>query len=236
MYYFRHSAERGRANFGWLDSKHSFSFGNYYDANHMGISALLVLNDDIVIGGAGFDTHGHRDMEIISYVLQGAIEHKDSMGKHYVVPAGDIQRMSAGTGITHSEFNYSKTDDLRFLQIWIQPNKKGIAPSYEQKKVVQNGPLTPLVTPDGRDGSLSMQQDASLYRVQLNAGENLSVETHNRPGYLHVISGTAEVNNYALQAGDALGTVKEQLKINAITDLIALWFDLPATQKSAHEH
>lgn len=227
MFYFRHSDERGRANFGWLNSKHSFSFGNYYDANHMGVSALRVINDDTVIGGAGFDTHGHRDMEIISYVLEGSIEHKDSMGKQYVVPAGDIQRMSAGTGVTHSEFNHSKTDDLRFLQIWIQPNKMGIKPSYEQKKVVQNGPLTPLVTPDGRDGSLSMQQDASIYRLQLKAGEEIDLDTQKRPGYLHVISGKADVNNNALNPGDALGAVQEQLNVSAMTDLTALWFDLP---------
>jgi len=227
MFYFRHSDERGRANFGWLNSKHSFSFGNYYDPNHMGVSALRVINDDVVIGGAGFDTHGHRDMEIISYVLEGSIEHKDSMGKQYVVPAGDIQRMSAGTGVTHSEFNHSKTDDLRFLQIWIQPNKMGIKPSYDQKKVVQKGPLTPLVTPDGRDGSLSIQQDASIYRLQLKAGEEIDLDTQKRPGYLHVISGKADVNNNALNAGDALGAIEEQLNVSAMTDLTALWFDLP---------
>ena len=232
MFYFRHSDERGRANFGWLNSKHSFSFGNYYDPNHMGVSALRVINDDVVIGGAGFDTHGHRDMEIISYVLEGSIEHKDSMGKQYVVPAGDIQRMSAGTGVTHSEFNHSKTDDLRFLQIWIQPNKMGIKPSYAQKKVVQNGPLTPLVTPDGRDGSLSMQQDASIYRLQLKAGEEIDLDTQKRPGYLHVISGKADVNNNALNAGDALGAIEEQLNVSALTDLTALWFDLPPVNNS----
>jgi len=232
MFYFRHSDERGRANFGWLNSKHSFSFGNYYDPNHMGVSALRVINDDVVIGGAGFDTHGHRDMEIISYVLEGSIEHKDSMGKQYVVPAGDIQRMSAGTGVTHSEFNHSKTDDLRFLQIWIQPNKMGIKPSYDQKKVVQKGPLTPLVTPDGRDGSLSIQQDASIYRLQLKAGEEIDLDTQKRPGYLHVISGKADVNNNALNAGDALGAIEEQLNVSALTDLTALWFDLPPVNNS----
>ena len=232
MFYFRHSDERGRANFGWLNSKHSFSFGHYYDANHMGVSALRVINDDTVMGGAGFDTHGHRDMEIISYVLEGAIEHKDSMGKQYIVPAGDIQRMSAGTGVTHSEFNHSKTDDLRFLQIWIQPNKMGIKPSYDQKKVVQKGPLTPLVTPDGRDGSLSIQQDASIYRLQLKAGEEIDLDTQKRPGYLHVISGKADVNNNALNAGDALGAIEEQLNVSALTDLTALWFDLPPVNNS----
>tara|TARA_R110002167_G_scaffold71421_3_gene201545 strand:- start:283 stop:981 length:699 start_codon:yes stop_codon:yes gene_type:complete len=227
MYYFRYGNERGRANFGWLDSKHSFSFGHYYDPKHMGLSALRVINDDTVTPGAGFETHGHRDMEIISYVLEGSIEHKDSMGKQYVVPAGDVQRMSAGTGVTHSEFNHSKSETLRFLQIWVQPNKKGISPSYEQKTIVQKGPLTPLVTPDGRDDTLSMQQDASLYRLQLEAGEKLQLDTLQRPGYLHIISGAADVNNNALKSGDALGASQEKLNISAINNLTALWFDLP---------
>jgi hypothetical protein len=193
----------------------------------MGLSALRVINDDTVRPGAGFDTHGHRDMEIISYVLEGSIEHKDSMGKQHILPAGDIQHMSAGTGITHSEFNHSKSEPLRFLQIWVQPNKKGITPSYEQKTIVQQGPLTPLVTPDGRDGSLSMQQDASLYRLQLKAGEELRLDTQQRPGYLHIISGVADVNNNALKAGDALGASQENLNLSAMADLTALWFDLP---------
>lgn len=227
MYYLRLGKERGGASYGWLNSKHSFSFGHYYDPKHMGFSVLRVINDDTVKAGAGFDTHGHRDMEIISYVLEGAIEHKDSMGQQYVVPAGDIQRMSAGTGVTHSEFNHSKSDPLHFLQIWIQPNKKGIAPSYEQKTVVQKGPLTALVTPDGREGSLSMQQDASIYRLKLKAGEQLQLDTQQRPGYLHVIGGAADVSGHALQAGDALGASKESLSISAQTDLTALWFDLP---------
>jgi len=227
MYYLRKANERGGAHFGWLDSKHSFSFGHYYDPKHMGFSVLRVINDDTVKPGAGFDTHGHRDMEIISYVLEGSIEHKDSMGKHFVVPAGDIQRMSAGTGITHSEFNHSKTKSLHFLQIWIQPNKNGIKPSYEQKAVVQQGPLTPLVTPNGREGSLSMQQYASIYRLHLQAGEQHSFDASKRPGYLHVITGTAVLNGHDLQAGDALGALKEQLSVTAQTELKALWFDLP---------
>ncbi|UZE97692.1 pirin family protein [Alkalimarinus alittae] len=231
MYYFRYGNERGRANFGWLDSKHSFSFGRYYDPKHMGFSALRVINDDTVKPGAGFDTHGHRDMEIISYVLSGSIEHKDSMGKQYVVPAGDIQRMSAGTGVTHSEFNHSKNDSLRFLQIWIQPNKKGTTPSYEQKTVEQKGSLTPLVTPNGRDGSLSMQQDASLYRVQLKAGETLQLDAQKRPGYLHVIEGSVDINGNILKTDDALGVTAECLNLSALTDLTALWFDLPVLEE-----
>lgn len=230
MYYVRYGAERGEANFGWLHSKHSFSFGNYYDPQHMGFSALRVINDDIVKGAAGFDAHGHRDMEIISYILEGAIEHKDSMGEHYVVPAGDIQRMSAGTGVTHSEFNHSQSDPLRFLQIWIQPRQKGVSPSYEQQTVTQNGPLTPLVTPDGREGSLSMRQDASLYRLQLKAGDEFQLSTQQRPGYLHVIEGESQVNGYSLRGGDALGAIQQDLSISSAQGLTALWFDLPTLQ------
>lgn len=230
MCYFRSAQERGRANFGWLDSKHSFSFGHYYEPKHMGVSALRVINDDTVKPGAGFDTHGHRDMEIISYILEGAIEHKDSMGNRFVVPAGEVQRMSAGTGITHSEFNHSDTDTLRFLQIWIQPNRTGTQPSYEQKKVEQHGQLTPLVTPNGRDGSLSMQQDASLYRLQLAAGESTTLTTQQRPGYLHVIEGGVSINNTHLTAGDAVGAFRKSIQLKADNQgVVALWFDLPGT-------
>lgn len=230
MYYFRYGNERGKANFGWLNSRHSFSFGSYHDPEHMGFSALRVINDDTVQGGAGFDTHGHRDMEIISYVLKGSIEHKDSMGQQYIVPAGDIQRMSAGTGVTHSEFNHSKSEPLHFLQIWIIPNQRGTAPSYEQKTVAQDGLLTPLVTPDGREGSLSMQQDASLYRLQLETGDDIELSTQQRPGYLHIIEGELTVNGNTLKAGDALGASREDLSINAKSGLTALWFDLPDLQ------
>ena len=147
MNYIRKSDSRGKVNFGWLNSKHSFSFGSYYDPQHMGWSVLRVINDDQVSAAAGFDTHGHRDMEIISYVLEGAIEHKDSMGNQFVLPAGEVQRMSAGSGITHSEYNHSKTDSLRFLQIWIQPKQLGILPSYQQAKIPQDLAMTALVTP-----------------------------------------------------------------------------------------
>jgi hypothetical protein len=230
MLYFRPGNARGRANFGWLNSQHSFSFGHYYDPKHMGFSALRVINDDSVAPGAGFDTHGHRDMEIISYVLEGAIEHKDSMGHSYIVPAGDVQRMSAGTGVTHSEFNHSKQHNLRFLQIWIQPNKLGITPGYQQQKIEQRGKLTPLVTPDGSDGSLSIQQDVSLYRVALNRGESLQLDTLQRPGYFHLIEGSVNINDHQLMAGDALGAFEEPLQLNAQEPLIALWFDLPITE------
>lgn len=228
MIYQRPAKERGRASFGWLDSKHSFSFGSYYDPQHMGISVLRVINDDTVAPGAGFATHGHQDMEIISYVLEGAIEHKDSMGNQFVVPAGDVQRMSAGTGITHSEFNHSGSEPLKFLQIWIVPAQKGIAPGYEQKAIAQDGELTPLVTPDGRDGSLTLHQDASLYRLQLDPGSTRELSAGKRTGYLHVISGDATLGEAALTAGDGIGVQDDSLKIAAGQQgLTALWFDLP---------
>ena len=229
MYYLRPAQERGRANFGWLDSKHTFSFGHYYDPKHMGFSVLRVINDDTVRAGAGFDTHGHRDMEIISYILEGAIEHRDSMGNKFVVPAGEVQRMSAGTGVTHSEYNHSKTENLKFLQIWIQPNKRGVEPSYQQKKIEQTEQLTPLVTPNGHDNSLTIQQDASIYRLQLNAGESFILETESKPGYLHIIDGGLTINDsQQLNNGDGLGAFQETLEIRSGNDgVTALWFDLP---------
>ena len=234
MDYIRKANERGKANFGWLDSRHSFSFGNYYDPKHMGHSVLRVINDDTVKGGAGFGAHGHRDMEIISYVLEGSIEHRDSTGNHFVVPAGEVQRMSAGSGIRHSEFNASRTDKLKFLQIWIEPNVHGIEPGYEQARIEQRGALTPLVTPDGRDGSLHIHQDASMYRLRLAPGEGFTLSTtmhgdNNRSGYLHVISGTATAGELQLGAGDGVGFKKtrEQEVTAGPGGFEALWFDLP---------
>ncbi len=229
MYYLRPAQERGHANFGWLDSKHTFSFGHYYDPKHMGFSVLRVINDDTVRAGAGFDTHGHRDMEIISYILEGAIEHRDSMGNTFVVPAGEVQHMSAGTGVTHSEYNHSKTENLKFLQIWIQPNKRGVEPSYQQKKIEQTEQLTPLVTPNGHDNSLTIQQDASLSRLQLNADESFILETESKPGYLHIIDGDLTINDsQQLNNGDGLGAFQETLEIRSGNDgVTALWFDLP---------
>lgn len=228
MFYFRTAEQRGTVDFGWLTSHHTFSFGDYYDPSHMGISNLRVLNDDTVAAGAGFGKHGHKDMEIITYVLEGSIEHKDSMGNHFVVSAGDIQRMSAGTGIMHSEYNASKTEPLKFLQIWISPNKKGIKPSYAQMPVVQTTPMTALLTANGYDGSLSMQQDASLYRLQLKAGEKHELIAQQKVGYLHVISGNASSDAYTFKQGDGLGIIQDQLLIRAEdTGLTALWFELP---------
>jgi len=234
MFYYRAAESRGKANFGWLNSQHTFSFGEYYDADHMGISTLRVINDDVVAPGAGFGNHGHRDMEIISYILEGSIEHKDSMGNQFTVPAGEVQRMSAGTGIMHSEFNASKTEPLKFLQIWITPNVTGIKPSYEQMPIVQSSTMTALVTPDGRDGSLSIHQDASIYRLKLKSGESYDLIAQKRVGYLHVIEGSSVEENSVnvgkgLKAGDGLGIIKDQLSVTAGEDgLVALWFDLPS--------
>lgn len=233
MHYLRQASERGRANFGWLDSKHSFSFGRYVDRQHMGFSVLRVINDDTVAPGAGFDTHGHRDMEIISYVLKGSIEHKDSMGNNFVVAEGEVQRMSAGTGITHSEFNHSDSEELHFLQIWIEPNQKGIQPGYEQKKIAQTAALTPFVTPDGKDGSLKVHQDAEMYRLVLAAGETIQLDALTRYGYLHVIEGKASIKEYELGEGDALGIHQQSINLFAgKKGLTALWFDLPEVDKT----
>ena len=227
MNYIRKSDTRGKANFGWLDSKHSFSFGNYYDPKHMGVSALRVINDDLIEPGAGFDTHGHRDMEIITYVTEGALEHKDTLGNEFVMRAGEVQRMTAGTGIMHSEFNHSKTDPVKLLQIWIRPNETGLEPGYEQARVEQKGPLTELVTPEGKDGALKMHQTASLSRLMLKAGEVYKLRAANS-GYLHLIAGEAAINGEPFGSGDAIGTSDDtELMVSASTDVEALWFDLP---------
>ena len=247
MVYFRPADERGHVSYGWLNSYYSFSFAHYFDLKHMGFSVLRVINDDFVTGGAGFDAHGHRDMEIISYVQSGVMEHKDNLGNHFAIPAGEVQRMSAGTGITHSEFNQSKSEPLKFLQIWILPDKTGITPSYAQASIQQNGALTPLVTPLGDRGSLTINQDVSVYRVQLHRGENLDLTLLKRAGYLHVVRGPAqccynigssaatEVKQKHLNTGDGVGIVGPgHLSLSAANLSLsdepfeALWFDLPA--------
>ena len=241
MMYLRKADERGKVNLGWLKSQHSFSFGHYYNANHMGFSALRVINDDVVQAGRGFETHGHRDMEIISYVVSGALKHKDSTGNEYVVPAGDVQVMSAGKGIMHSEFNPSADEPVNFLQIWIVPNEKGGLPSYAQKTFGRkagghddNHQLELLVSDDGRDGSLEIKQNASISRLTLKAGDTWQQSTLDRKGYLHVISGNAEITigsedgNVQLDNGDAIGIYEQDnIQVNATENLVALWFDLP---------
>ncbi|KGK13869.1 pirin family protein [Vibrio navarrensis] len=227
----RQAQERGRANFGWLDSKHTFSFGSYYDPQHMGFSALRVINDDKVIPGAGFETHGHRDMEIISYVLSGTIAHKDSEGNVQTLPAGEFQLMSAGKGIYHSEFNASKADDLRFLQIWIEPNSLGGQPGYQQKDFGREPGLTPIATPDGREGTLHIKQDATLSQLILASGESLNLAVQaGRKVYVHLVSGTLSLDSTTLQPGDGAKVVDQtelELRSSGSETVTALVFDLP---------
>ncbi|NDV93207.1 pirin family protein [Alteromonas sp. 345S023] len=230
MNYIRKSEQRGTVNLGWLQSRHSFSFGSYYDPNHMGVSVLRVINDDIISPAKGFGMHAHRDMEIITYVTNGALKHEDSMGNSYVVPAGDVQRMSAGQGIMHSEFNASDTDTVKLLQIWIEPNVKGTLPSYEQKTVKQKGALTSLVTPNGKEGSLSIQQNASIYRLVLAQGGSFVLHTHQGMGYLHIIKGALKLEGSDFYAGDAFAVSNgHAYEIKATKPLEALWFSLPTS-------
>lgn len=227
----RNANDRGTANFGWLDSKHTFSFGHYYDPKHMGFSALRVINDDLVKPGAGFDTHGHRDMEIISYVLEGVIEHKDSEGNVQTLPAGEFQLMSAGSGIYHSEYNSSQSEDLKFLQIWIQPNTVGNKPGYQQKDFGKNTGLTVIATPDGRDGTLHIKQDATLHQLILEPGQSIELSIINgRNVYVHQVTGQLSVDDVLLDAGDG-AKVEAQNQLNfanqSSESVTALVFDLP---------
>jgi quercetin 2,3-dioxygenase len=203
----RRGSERGYADHGWLRSFHTFSFADYYAPAHMGFRALRVINEDRVLGGKGFGTHPHRDMEIISYVLSGGLQHKDSMGTGSIIRPGDVQRMSAGTGVTHSEFNASQTDEVHFLQIWLLPASRGIAPSYEQKHFSESersGKLKLVASSDGRDGSLTIQQDASLYAGLLASAERVSyILPAGRHSWLHVARGKVQVDGQELAAGDA---------------------------------
>ncbi|GAB6261283.1 pirin family protein [Photobacterium sp. R1] len=227
----RRAADRGRASFGWLDSRHTFSFGHYYDPKQMGFSALRVINDDTVRPGAGFDTHGHQDMEIISYVLEGEIAHKDSAGNIKRLPAGEFQLMSAGKGIYHSEFNASHEADLKFLQIWIQPNQFGGEPGYQQKDFGQQDGLTSVITPEGENGTLSIKQDARLSQLILPAGESLTLTLQaGRRFYIHQVKGTLTAGTETLQPGDGLKA--EQLPKLIVSNsgevpATALVFDLP---------
>jgi len=229
----RKSNERGGANFGWLDSKHTFSFGHYQDQNHMGFGPLRVINEDHVQAGRGFDSHGHRDMEIISYVLDGALEHKDSMGNGSVLRYGDVQRMSAGSGVVHSEYNHSKTDGVHFLQIWIEPNTRSEAPGYEEKHfdaASKTGKLRLIASPDGREGSVSLRQDASIYASILNGDAALEHPlAAGRQAYVHVIRGRVTVNGVALDGGDALKLTQEAaVTLSGAEAAEVLLFDLPS--------
>lgn len=225
----RPSQERGPANHGWLQSRHTFSFAGYYDPRHMGVSALRVINDDEVAPGAGFATHSHQDMEIISYVKRGSIEHKDSMGNVERLPAGEFQLMSAGTGVTHSEYNPSDSEPLEFLQIWIIPNQLGIEPGYQQKKFPERDGLQLIASPDARDGSLRLHQDASLYQLRLGAGDSASHSlAAGRRIYVHLVGGRIEVDGELLGEGDgATLSATDRVVFHGETRAEALVFDLP---------
>lgn len=223
------SNDRGRSEYGWLNSRHTFSFANYYDPTKKGVLALRVINDDTVVPGAGFDTHSHQDVEIISYVLEGAIEHKDSLGNITRLEAGDFQVMTTGTGVTHSEYNPSPTEPLRFLQIWIWPATKGLTPTYAEKAFPIDSRRQLIASPDGRDESLLINQDATLERLLLPKGDNelLSISA-GRTGMLHIISGAVDTAETPLSAGDAIVIDDaSELKIAVKHDTEALWFDLP---------
>ena len=229
----RRAAERGHANHGWLDSYHSFSFAGYHDPAHMGWGPLRVINEDRVAAGQGFGTHGHRDMEIISYVLDGALGHKDSMGNGSTIRPGDVQRLSAGTGIQHSEFNYETSGVTHFLQIWIEPDVRGIAPSYEERHFSaedKRGRLRVVASPDGRDGSVTIHQDALVLAGLFDGDESARhAIAGGRKGYVHVARGAIEVNGEALRAGDALKTDAGDIVVRNGRAAEILVFDLPAT-------
>ncbi|MDJ0660728.1 MAG: pirin family protein [Crocosphaera sp.] len=228
----RPSQARGHVNFGWLDTKHSFSFGNYYDPDHMGFSHLRVINEDKIKQEKGFGPHGHRDMEIITYVLEGALQHQDSMGNISIIRPGDVQRMSAGTGIVHSEFNASKTDLVHLLQIWIFPNQKGLEPSYEEKHISseqKQGKLRLVASRDGKDDSLKIHQDVELYATLLQEGDRVNYSINNRRSlWLQVAKGSVEINGKILNNGDGAAITKEpNIELIATSkDTEILLFDL----------
>jgi hypothetical protein len=227
----RKSNERGFADHGWLKSFHTFSFASYYDPKNMGYGPLRVINEDRVAPGEGFGKHPHRDMEIISYVLDGELEHKDSMGTGSIIRPGDVQRMSAGTGVTHSEYNPSPKNGVHFLQIWIEPEANGIKPSYEQKffgPEEKRGKLRLLASPDGRDGSVTVHQDAQLYAALVDGAEQVTHQIENgRRAYVHVARGAVTVNGQALGSGDALKVDGEkQVVIEKGDNAEVLLFDL----------
>lgn len=231
----RPAKERGHANHGWLDSYHSFSFADYYDPRHMGYSVLRVINEDRVQAGSGFGTHGHRDMEIISYVLEGSLGHEDSMGTGSTIVPGDVQRMSAGRGVRHSEYNNEKAGVTHFLQIWIEPNVSGIEPSYEQKRFTpdeKRGRLRLIASPDGADGSVTIHQDARIYAGLFDGNERAAHRlAPRRKGYVHVARGTVKVNDHELGAGDAMKTDAGTIHVEGGRGAEVLVFDLPDLNK-----
>jgi redox-sensitive bicupin YhaK (pirin superfamily) len=227
----RKAVERGHADHGWLNAYHTFSFANYYDPKHMGFRDLRVINEDRVQAGEGFPTHPHRDMEIITYVLEGALEHKDSMGNGSVIVPGEVQRVSAGTGITHSEFNHSRSELVHLLQIWILPDKEGVKPGYEQKfypDEEKRGKWRLIASADGRDNSVTIHQDVYLYAALLDSGDKIVHEiAQNRHTWLQVARGQVVVNGQRMSQGDGLAVSREErLTVSADIPAEALLFDL----------
>lgn len=228
----RKSEDRGHANHGWLDSYHTFSFADYYDPTQVGFGPLRVINEDRIDPGTGFGTHGHRDMEIITYVLEGELGHKDSMGNGSVIRPGNVQRMSAGTGVRHSEFNHSTTQKTHLLQIWIEPNATGVEPGYEEKNfdmAQKRGRLCLVASRDGRDGSVTIHQDAKLYVGLFDGAEQARIPIpEGRRAYLHVARGGISVNGMMLQPGDALKFLEEtEIELSQGRQAEILLFDLP---------
>jgi redox-sensitive bicupin YhaK (pirin superfamily) len=227
----RPSDQRGRANHGWLDSRHTFSFADYQDPAHMGFRSLRVINEDRVQAGQGFGTHPHRDMEIVSYVLEGALEHRDSMGTGSVIRPGDVQRMSAGTGVTHSEYNASKSELVHFLQIWLLPRERGIAPGYEQKAFPEDarrGRLRLVASPDGRDASLTIHSDAAIYAGSFDKGESAALPiATGRNAWVQVTRGQVRANGVDLGSGDGAALSNEAaIRIEGVAGGEVLVFDL----------
>jgi redox-sensitive bicupin YhaK (pirin superfamily) len=227
----RPAAERGHGDFGWLNSYHTFSFGEYQDYDHMGFHSLRVINDDRIAGGGGFPTHPHRDMEIITWVLSGALEHRDSLGTGSVIRAGDLQRMTAGTGIQHSEFNASKTEPVHLLQIWIFPDKKGLTPGYAQHNYPaseRQGQLKLIASKDGRDGSISFHQDTSLYAANLSPGQRVThTLAKGRAAWVQVATGAITLNSKTLKIGDGAAITDEtSLELVGVEAGETLLFDL----------
>lgn len=227
----RPAAERGAIDLGWLDSKHTFSFGGYQNPAFMGFRSLRVINEDRVQPGQGFATHGHADMEIVSYIIEGALEHKDSIGNGSVMRAGEVQRMTAGTGVRHSEFNPSSDEPVHFLQLWILPEKNGLAPAYEQKNFSRedkHNVLRLIASPQGRDGSLTVHQSADIYASVLDKGEAVTHRfVNSRGGWIQVVSGVLDIDGVVLRAGDG-AAVEDQpsLRLSPVDDAEVLLFDL----------
>lgn len=227
----RKSEDRGSANFGWLDTRYTFSFSGYYDPEYTGFRTLRVINDDRVAPGAGFGEHPHRDMEIITFVLEGSLKHRDSTGGESIITPGVVQRMSAGTGVTHSEFNASKTEPLHLLQIWIEPDTKGIQPGYEEKSFDPSewdNKLSPIASPGGKDGSLKIRQDAAVYAARLSKyGAVEYAPEDGRFLWIHVATGDVRLNDLVLSAGDGAAVSEEPVvRLSGVKDSLVLLFDL----------